>query len=46
MDIFAPGTPEREDILRRLEPALDAIAQEMTGKSYAELLRDEAEDQE
>jgi hypothetical protein len=46
MDIFEEGTPERQDVVRRLEPALDAIAREMTGKSYAELLRDEAEGQE
>lgn len=46
MDIFPPGTPEREDVLRRLAPALDAMAREMTGRSYEELLRDEAEDQE
>ena len=39
LDIFAEGTPEREDVLRRLQPALDAIAREMTGKSYAELLQ-------
>ena len=46
LDIFAEGTTEREDVLRRLEPALDAISLEMTGKSYAELLREEAEGQQ
>jgi hypothetical protein len=46
LDIFGPNTPERQEVLGRLQPALDAIAQEMAGKSYAELLREEAEDQE
>jgi hypothetical protein len=44
LDIFVEDTPERQEVLRRLQPALDAIAQEMTGKTYAELLREEAED--
>jgi hypothetical protein len=46
LDIFAEGTSERQDVLRRLEPALDTIAKNMAGKSFAELLREEAEDQE
>jgi hypothetical protein len=44
LDIFTEGTPERQDVLRRLEPARDAMALEMTGMTYAELLREEAED--
>jgi hypothetical protein len=43
LDIFGEGTPERQDVLRRLEPVLDVIALETTGKSYTELLREEAE---
>ena len=43
LDIFLEGTTERQDVLRKLEPALDAMALEMTGKSYTELLREEAE---
>jgi hypothetical protein len=39
LDIFAEGTSEREEILRRLEPVLDAMSREMTGKSY---VREEA----
>jgi hypothetical protein len=46
LDIFAEGTTERQDVLRRLEPALDAISLKMTGKSHAELLREEAEGQQ
>jgi hypothetical protein len=46
LDIFGEGTPEREDVLRRLEPALDVTALKMTGKSYADLLREEAEGQQ
>jgi hypothetical protein len=46
LDIFAAGTSERQEILRRLEPALDQIAQEITGKAYAELLRHESGGQE
>jgi hypothetical protein len=40
--IFAEGTTEHQEVLRRLEPALDKIAQEMAGKSFADLLREEA----
>jgi Family of unknown function (DUF5681) len=46
LDIFPEGTAERQDVLRKLKPALDAMALEMTGKTYVELLREEAEDQE
>jgi hypothetical protein len=46
LDIFGEGTPERQEVLRRLEPVLDAIALETTGKSYTELLREEAEGQQ
>jgi len=46
LDIFGEGTTERQEILRRLEPAQDAIAREITGKSYAELLREEAAEQQ
>jgi hypothetical protein len=46
LDIFEEGTAERQDVLRRLEPVLDTIAHEMTGKSYTELLREEAEGQQ
>ena len=46
LDIFEEGTTERQDVLRQLEPALDAIALEIAGKSYAELLREEAEGQQ
>jgi hypothetical protein len=46
LDIFAEGTSERQEVLRKLEPALDAISLEITGKPYAELLREEAQDQQ
>ena len=39
------GTPETQEVLRRLELALDAAALEMTGKSYTELMRLEADSQ-
>ena len=35
-------TPVFQDIARRLVRACEALALEMTGKSYAELLREEA----
>jgi hypothetical protein len=46
LDIFPEGTAERQDVLRKLEPALDAMALEMTGKNYTELLHEEAEDRQ
>jgi hypothetical protein len=46
LEIFEEGTTEREHVLRRLEPALDAAAQELAGKSFAALLREEAENQQ
>ena len=46
LDIFAEGTKERQEVLRKLEPALDAISLEMTGKPYMELLREEAKEQQ
>jgi hypothetical protein len=46
LDIFAEGTSERQEVLGKLEPALNAISLEMTGKRYVELLCDEAKDQQ
>jgi hypothetical protein len=45
-DLFVEGAPELRDILQRTETAVNAAALEMTGKSYAELLREEAEGQQ
>jgi hypothetical protein len=45
LNIFPEGTAERQEVSRRLEPALERTALEMTGKSCAELLREEADEQ-